>query len=719
MARPITEAKSREAIASIASTARSIASASSERLLLLGKGGQHVVDDRRPALARMPDPEPEPRNRLRPQHGLDVAHPAMAPRAARRSQSDPPGRQIQVVVHDDQVALGVEVGPALEGPFDTPTGSIHEGLGRDQERRRAPEVDPRDTRLELGVVDPRRAMPLGQALEHEEARVVARTRVFGAGIAETDDESCGRGLGRTVRPQGCSLRRRPRESPRPTTKPVANPIEHRKDLRSSADGSYPVHAPEAGEKRGAEVPQRLPSPCCSVRRRASEPRSPRAAGRLSALRQGRRRGRGAGEIHGRRNRNDMTRAIAPILALLASTALLLMGNGLQGTLLPVRGALEGFSAIALGVLGSAYFLGFAAGCFVGPPIVERAGHIRAFAAVVAVASTTILAHAIVTLPLAWWILRAITGLCFATLFMIIESWLNEKSSNEDRGLVFSIYTIIQLSVITLGQMMLVLAEPSRFPLFAVASILISLSTVPLALTRADAPEAIEATRIDFARLYQTSPIGVAGCFVVGLTNGSFWSLAPLFVQSGGGDESQVALFMSVTVLGGALGQWPLGTLSDRIDRRRVIQAVGLGAAAAGLAVAFLAQSTTIGLLVVAMGYGVFAFPLYAISVAHTNDFVEPARYVEAASGLLLVFATGAVTGPLVASALMDTWGATSLFSFTAAIHGSLFVYVAVRMPLRDRPAEADRIAFSEALLVSTTTSNVDPLASETQADEPD
>lgn len=413
----------------------------------------------------------------------------------------------------------------------------------------------------------------------------------------------------------------------------------------------------------------------------------------------------------------MTRVIAPILALLASTALLLMGNGLQGTLLPVRGAIEGFSPMSLGVLGSAYFVGFATGCFAGPPIVERAGHIRAFAAVVAIASTTILAHAIVTLPLVWWGLRAITGLCFATLFMIIESWLNEKSSNEDRGLVFSIYTIIQLSVITIGQLMLVLAEPSRFPLFAVASILISLSVVPLALTRADAPGAIETARIDFARLYRTSPVGVAGCLVVGLTNGSFWSLGPLFVQSGGGDETQVALFMSAAVLGGALGQWPLGTLSDRVDRRRVIQAAGMGAGTAGLAVTLFAPGATTGLLVVAMSYGVFAFPLYAIAVAHTNDFVEPARYVEAASGLLLVYATGAVAGPLIASTLMDGWGPASLFGFTAAIHVSLVAYVAARMPLRKRPAEADRIAFSEALLVSTTTSSVDPIAPERRGDE--
>lgn len=405
----------------------------------------------------------------------------------------------------------------------------------------------------------------------------------------------------------------------------------------------------------------------------------------------------------------MIRSIAPVLTLLISTALLLMGNGLQGTLLPVRGELEGFSPLTLGVLGSSYFVGFMAGCFGGPSVIARAGHVRAFAAAVAIASAVVLVHALTMNAAIWWILRVITGACFATLFMIIESWLNEKSTNEDRGLVFSLYTIIQLTVITLGQLMLMSAEPEEFPIFSVASILISLSVVPLALTRASVPEPIQQTGIGFWRLYQTSPIGVVGCLIVGLTNGSFWSLAPLFVQSGGGEIRDVAIFMSATVIGGALGQWPLGRLSDRIDRRRVIQIAGFGAAIAGISLAWPIAESASMILAGGVAYGVFAFPLYAISVAHTNDFVDPEGYVEAASGLLLVFALGAVVGPVVASTLIANWGAETLFLFTGIIHASFVLYVAVRMPMRKRPAEDDRIAFAEALLVSATTSTVDPL----------
>ena len=175
----------------------------------------------------------------------------------------------------------------------------------------------------------------------------------------------------------------------------------------------------------------------------------------------------------------MTKAFAPITALLLSVALLLMGNGLQGTLLPVRANLEAFTDTDIGILGSAYFGGFAAGCIFGPHLVRRAGHIRCFAALVAIASCVVLLHSLFLSPALWWGLRALTGFCFAVLYMVIESWLNEKSTNETRGLIFSLYTIINLTVITIGQLMLGLDQPENFQLFILASILVSLAAVPI------------------------------------------------------------------------------------------------------------------------------------------------------------------------------------------------------------------------------------------------
>ena len=400
-----------------------------------------------------------------------------------------------------------------------------------------------------------------------------------------------------------------------------------------------------------------------------------------------------------------------------SAALLLMGNGLQGTLLPVRAKLEGFTAIEIGVLGSAYFTGFALGCLHGPRMIRRAGHVRAFAAMVAIASTVILAHAMVLTPWAWWGLRIVTGACFATLFMIIESWLNEKSTNANRGFVFSVYTIINLTVVAIGQLMLLLDDPKDFPLFSISSILVSLAAVPLALTQASVPAPIEAVQLRFRELYETSPIGLVGCLAVGLANGSFLSLAPLFVQSRGDDTAQVAIFMSLAVIAGAVGQWPLGTLSDRIDRRQVILLTCIGSALAGVALTWLADAPDLVLFAGAFAYGLFAFPLYAISVAHTNDFVQPEGYVEAASELLLVYAVGAVTGPLAAATVMHQLGPGSLFSFTATVHLAVLVYTLYRIPFRPRPPEEEQIPFADALVVTTNTSTVDPFPSTEESTE--
>jgi len=403
----------------------------------------------------------------------------------------------------------------------------------------------------------------------------------------------------------------------------------------------------------------------------------------------------------------MTAAFAPITALLLSVALLLMGNGLQGTLLPVRANMEAFSATDIGVLGSAYFFGFACGCLYGPRLIRRAGHIRAFTALVAIASCVVLVHALFLNPYLWWVLRAMTGFCFAVLYMIIESWLNEKSTNETRGFVFSLYTIINLTVITIGQLMLGLDRPQNFPLFLLASILVSLAAVPVALTRAEAPAPVRSVKIRLLHLYKLSPVGVIGCLAVGLANGSFWALAPVFAQQKGADTWGVAIFMSAAVLAGALGQWPLGRLSDKMDRRRVIIGAACGSAAAGVLFVLWAPHWGLGLLALIFLFGIFAFPIYGLSVAHMNDFVEPDGYVEAASGLLLVFALGAVIGPVVASTLTRFLGPDALFGMTATVQLALAAFALYRMQRRAPAPEEEHVAFAESLNFAQTVSTVD------------
>lgn len=406
----------------------------------------------------------------------------------------------------------------------------------------------------------------------------------------------------------------------------------------------------------------------------------------------------------------MIRALGPVAALLLSVAFLLMGNGLQNTLTPVRGDLDGFSSIGLGLLGGGYFAGFGLGCLLGPRLVRRAGHIRTFAAMVAVASSATLLQAVFVDVAAWIAFRFISGLCIAVLFMIIESWLNERATNETRGVIFSAYIGINLTVVTLGQLMLILDNPLDFTLFALASILVSLAAVPLAMTRSEQPAAPQVTRLRLRRLYKLSPVGIIGAFAVGMANGPFWSLGPVFAQGTAMSEgaSAAAVFMAVGAISAAVGQWPLGRASDRMDRRRVIVFACAGASAAGVATAFFgAGGGELQRLLCVAAYGAFSIPLYALVVAHMNDMIEGDGFIEAAGGMLLTYAFGAIIGPIAASTAMSAFGVSSLFFWTAFVHIGLFLFVLLRIRQRVSPADAERGQFSDASFQALTVSTLD------------
>jgi len=401
----------------------------------------------------------------------------------------------------------------------------------------------------------------------------------------------------------------------------------------------------------------------------------------------------------------MRHTFAPIAALLLAVSLLLTGNGLLGTLVPVRAQLEAFSTISIGLLGSTYFLGFAAGCLYGPYLVRRVGHIRTFSAMASVVAAVSLGHGLIALPIPWWAMRVVTGFCFAVLYIVIESWLNERSTNENRGTVLSAYLIINLTVITLGQMMLTLSDPAELTLFALASILVSVAVVPVALSGAAAPQPIESVHVRVRRLYRTSPVAFSSCLAVGLANGAFWTLAPLFVQRSGYGVTAIALFMSATVLGGALGQWPVGRLSDRMNRGTLTLWMSLAAGGLGAVVIGASQVSLPWLLAAAAAWGALSFPLYAVAVALANDHAQISEFVEVSSGLLLAYAAGAVVGPIVATGFMNVLEPGGLYAFTATIH-LLLVAFAYRFHMRERPVpEEEHIPFNEALQAASTVSS--------------
>jgi len=284
----------------------------------------------------------------------------------------------------------------------------------------------------------------------------------------------------------------------------------------------------------------------------------------------------------------MRSLLLPVAALLLGVSFLILGNGLLGLLIPVRAQGSGFATFSIGVMATAYFAGFALGCIRVPHLLMRVGHIRTFASLSALAACAALIHAMVVDPFSWTILRAITGFCLAGLYTTIESWLNAKAGNVHRGQIFSIYMVINYGAITLGQLMLAALPPQTFVPFAIVAICLSLALVPVSLTSSSAPTEMITARLRLRYLYGISPLGVVGCLTVGLVNGAFWSLAPVFAQQQLGSVADVAYFMSAAVVGGALAQLPLGRWSDRTDRRRVIVATATAGTVACAAAATIA-----------------------------------------------------------------------------------------------------------------------------------
>lgn len=374
----------------------------------------------------------------------------------------------------------------------------------------------------------------------------------------------------------------------------------------------------------------------------------------------------------------MAQTLGPVASLLLGVFFLVSGSGLQGTLLPLRGAFEGFSAVNLGILGSCYYFGFVAGCLIVPKLVRRAGHIRSFAALTSGAIATMLGHAILMHPLAWFVLRGITGFCFAGLYLVIESWLNDRATNKTRGLVMSVYVMVDYVALTVGQMLVTVYPVKGFEPFALAAILFALAMLPVTITRAGQPSPIEAARIRPGRLFKAAPVAMVGCFIIGLTNGSLWSLGPIFGIGRGLTADGAATFMSAVVAAGALAQWPIGRLSDRMDRRNLLTFLLFGATVAGLALGLVPGQ--LGLLcALGMFFGAFALPAYSLAAAHAYDRTPPQEAVETAAGILLAYGIGSVAGPSVASVAMSHAGPGSLFLFTAASHFAFLLFVVWRM----------------------------------------
>ena len=392
-------------------------------------------------------------------------------------------------------------------------------------------------------------------------------------------------------------------------------------------------------------------------------------------------------------------AIRPLIPLLIAAGILLAGNGLQGTLIAIRGASEGFTTVQIGTIGAGYFFGFMIGALVVSRLLQAVGHIRLFAAMAAIAASGTLLLVLWIDAYIWLALRILMGFCFACLFATVDSWINSGVSNEIRAKVLSVYRLVDIACVTGSQFLIPFFGSEDFVIFAIMTIIITLSMVPISL--ADRSNPTRPSRVSFSltTIWAISPTACIGCIAIGLTGATFRLVGPVYAQAIGMSVASVATFMSAGILGGAVLQYPLGWLSDKYDRRGVLIFSTLGAAAAGFFITrFAGDSYQLNYLGIFM-FGAFSLPLYSLSAAHANDHAAKGEFIQIAAGLMFFWSIGAVAGPVIGSILMDRYGPNVLFYFTSIIHLTLALFTFWRMAAREGVPNKERKKF--AMLIRT------------------
>lgn len=368
--------------------------------------------------------------------------------------------------------------------------------------------------------------------------------------------------------------------------------------------------------------------------------------------------------------------------LMLGMLLLMLGNGLQGTLLGVRGGIEHMDSTGLGYVMSAYFIGFLGGSRLAPWMIKRVGHVRVFAALGSTVSAAFILYGTFVDMASWFFLRLVVGFCFSGIYVVAESWLNDSASNETRGQSLSLYLMVQMAGIILGQMLLNVADPSGYSLFVLISVLVSLSFAPILLSTSPAPVYNTARLMSLKEVAVTSPLASFGIFMLGGVFSALFAMAPIYATARGFSIAEVSYFIAAIYVGGMVFQYPIGWLSDRYDRRLLI----IGVTAASCLIATLAiwsgQSLAI-LIVIALLLGGTSNPLYSLLIAYANDYLEADQMSAASGALLFINGVGAMGGPVLVGYLMDSFGIEWFFVFIAIWMGIICAYGIYRITQRD------------------------------------
>lgn len=386
-------------------------------------------------------------------------------------------------------------------------------------------------------------------------------------------------------------------------------------------------------------------------------------------------------------------------ALLLGMFLLMVGNGLQGTLLAIRGAIEGFTTLEMSLVMSAYFVGFLGGSQLTPALIRRVGHVRVFAALGSFISAVLILYPTITDPVAWMLLRVLTGFCFSGVYVTAESWLNRAVTNENRGKALSLYMIVQMGGIVAAQGVLLTGDPSGFVLFIIPSVLVSISFAPILLSVQPTPVFESTKPMGLLELFRVSPLGCVGMFVIGGVFSALFGMASVYGTESGMTISQISAFVASIYIGGLLLQAPIGYASDRMDRRWLILAASITGALAALAAIILPGYWA----VLAAGFlvGGMSNPTYALLIAHTNDYLDYDNMAAASGRLIFITGVGAVSGPLVAGALMEQIGPQGFFIFLAMLFFGLAGYAGWRMTRRPATPVDETMSYAAILPTSS------------------
>lgn len=393
-------------------------------------------------------------------------------------------------------------------------------------------------------------------------------------------------------------------------------------------------------------------------------------------------------------------AVRPLVPLLVAAGFLLGGNGVQSTVIALRGAAEGFSPGLIGFMGTAYFGGFLLGCLAIIRMLRAVGHIRCFAALAALAAVGTLLMLLFVDAWLWSGIRFLTGFCFAGLFTVMESWLNSAVENNDRARVLAIYRIVDLGAVTGSQFIVPAVGVEGHAIFVVMAIMVTVSLVPVSLGDRSNPQPPDMVGLDLRRAWRISPLAAIGCIAVGVTNSAFRTLSPVYAEAIGMSVTDVVTFVSLSIIGGAVVQYPLGYLSDLRDRRKVLLVAATGAMVAALAIAFFAGTDRTANFVMVFVFGSLAMPLFSLSAAHANDRAEPGEYVLVNAALMLFYSFGAIGGPFAAAYVMEWLGPAALFLFSALVYAVLILAILYRMRARAGVPAASRGRFTALLRTS-------------------